>query len=269
MTLPDYEIFAIRYATLERPLRENFLVLEGEDRRATMDYFVWAIRGAGRTVVVDTGFAQPAADRRRRQLLLSPADGLAELGIDAAKVEDVVITHLHYDHAGNLPLFPAARLHLQEAEMAFATGRYMSHAMMRHPFDVDDIVAMVQRVHSGRVKFHAGDATLADGITLHHLGGHTLGLQVVRVHTKRGWVVLASDACHYLANLTKKNPFPIFCDLGAMIEGWDRVVSLADSVDHIIPGHDPEVLTRFERVRGTRAAIVRLDLPPAPRAAER
>ena len=267
MTLPDYEVFAIRYATVERSIRENFLILEGEDRMAHMDYFVWAIRGGGRVIVVDTGFAQPAADQRRRRLLLSPASGLAELGIDASTVEDVVITHLHYDHAGNLDLFPKARFHLQEAEMAYATGRFMSHAMMRHPFDVNDVVGMVQRVYSGRARFYAGDATLADGISLHHVGGHTLGLQVVRVHTQRGWVVLASDAAHFLGNLERRNPFPIFLDLGRMLEGYDRVISLADSMDHIIAGHDPEVLSRFPRVPGTRAEIVRLDLPPAPRPA--
>jgi glyoxylase-like metal-dependent hydrolase (beta-lactamase superfamily II) len=267
MSLPEYEVYAIRYASVERSIRENFLVLEGEDRPAHMDYFVWAIRGDRRVVVVDTGFARPAADRRRRQLLLSPADGLAEIGIDAAKVEDVIITHLHYDHAGNLGLFPSARFHVQESEMAYATGRFMSHAMMRHPFDLDDIQKMVERVYAGRTRFYAGDAAFAEGISLHHVGGHTQGLQVVRVHTKRGWIVLASDASHFLGNLERRNPFPVFADLGRMFEGYDRVVSLADSMDHIIAGHDPEVLTRFPRVPDTRAAIVRVDLSPAPRPA--
>ena len=59
---------------------------------------------------------------------------------DPASIRDVVITHLHYDHAGNLNLFPNARFHLQDREMQFATGRHMCMGCMRGAFDVEDVV---------------------------------------------------------------------------------------------------------------------------------
>ncbi|GAC1343997.1 MAG: N-acyl homoserine lactonase family protein [Myxococcales bacterium] len=250
MTLPAFEVYALRYATVERRARDNFLVQDFADRPMPMDYFVWAIRGGGKVVVVDTGFAAPAAAQRGRRLLRSPAQALAALGIDAAAVQDVVITHLHYDHAGNLGLFPQARLHLQEAEIAHATGRFMAHPRANQPFDVEDVAGMVRRIYAGQVRFHAGEAELSAGITLHRLGGHTQGLQVVRVHTARGWVVLASDAAHFRANLVLRNPFPIFHNLGEVLEGYDRLRALADSPAHIIPGHDPEVLRQFPPLPG-------------------
>jgi glyoxylase-like metal-dependent hydrolase (beta-lactamase superfamily II) len=264
MTLPDHEVYAIRYATMARRAQENFLQ-PVEDGPMPMDYFVWAIRGGGKVVVVDTGFAQPAADRRRRQLLRSPAVGLQALGVDAGRVEDVVITHLHYDHAGNLGLFGNARFHVQDEEVAYATGRCMGDGVLGHAFDADDVIGLVRHVFAGRVRFHRGDFELAPGITIHRVGGHTQGLQIVRVHTARGWVVLASDAAHYLANLQLRNPFPIFCHLDEMLEGYDRLLQLAPSLDHVIPGHDPQVLRRFPALSVGEGEIACLHEAPRDR----
>ena len=257
--LPTYEILALRYARHERTARDNFLGGDPHDGPMPLDYFVWAIRGAGRTIVVDTGFGERAARERNRALLRCPTAALREAGIDAATVEEVAITHLHYDHAGNLDKFPKARFHVQDTEVAYATGRHMCHAPLRGAFDVEDVVAMVRRVYDGRVVFHNGDAELAPGIELHHLGGHTQGLQVVRVRTARGWVVLASDASHFYANMRGRRPFPIVFHLGDMLAGYERLEALADGPDHIIPGHDPEVLRRYPPAGPD---IVRLDLPP-------
>ncbi len=69
--------------------------------------------------------------------------------------------------------------------MAYCTGRCMCHGMLRGAFEADDVAGMVHRLFEGRVEFHDGDCELAPGITLHKLGGHTKGLQVARVNTKR------------------------------------------------------------------------------------
>src|SRR5690606_30958632 len=118
------------------------------------------------------------------------------------------LTHMHYDHSGNFNAFPNARLHVQDAEINFATGRHMCHQALSHFYEVEDMVQMLREIYAGRVDFHDGEGELAPGITLHRVGGHTDGLQVVRVHTQRGWVVLASDAVHFYRNLERGNPFP-------------------------------------------------------------
>ena len=248
MSAARYEVFALRYATVERRPAENFISPDPHDGPFSMDYFVWAIRGEGRTIVVDTGFGAAAAEKRGRTLLRPPREALAALGIDCSEVEDVVITHLHYDHAGNLADFPKARFHLQDAEVAYATGRLMRHDMLRHAYDVEDVVSMVRRVYAGRVVFHDGEAEIAPGISLHRIGGHTKGLQAVRVATARGNVVLASDATHFYANIRGRDPFPIVVDVAAMLEGYETLERLADSPDHIVPGHDPEVMRRYRDV---------------------
>lgn len=257
-----HEIYAVRYAHLERTARHNFIDGDAHDGPMPLDYFVWVIRGAGRTWVVDTGFDAAMAAQRRRQLLRPVGDGLKVIGVDAAAVQDVIITHMHYDHAGNHALFPAARYHLQSEEMAFCTGSAMCHAPLRAPFDVGDVQAMVARVFGERVVFHDGEAQLAPGLTLHRVGGHTRGLQVVRVRTGRGWVVLASDAMHFYANWQQRRPFPIVENVAAYLEAFRRIEVLADSPRHVVPGHDPLVLCRYPRAMPEVADIVRLDLEP-------
>lgn len=260
MTLPCYEVYALRYATVARRPQENFIAADPHDGPMHMDYFVWAIVGQGETIVVDTGFTAAAAERRRRDFLRCPTAALATLGVDAATVQDVIITHLHYDHAGNLDKFPAARFHLQETELAFATGPCMCEPFLRHAYDVEDVVQMVRKVYDGRVAFHRGDVELRPGLSLHRIGGHTDGLQAVRVHTGRGWVVLASDATHYAENFRRRSPFPIVYHVGDMLRGYDRLRALADSDAHVVPGHDPAVLQGYPPARPGLPDVVALHL---------
>jgi glyoxylase-like metal-dependent hydrolase (beta-lactamase superfamily II) len=259
-------IYAVRYGHLDRTSDKNFLGGDDHANRMPLDYYVWVIKGDAHSIVVDTGFDSFAAAGRGRTLIRPVAEGLAAIDVDPSEVLDVVITHMHYDHAGNVALFPRARFHVQDAEMAYCTGRAMTHQQLAAPFEADNVVQMVRRVFDGRVIFHAGDCMLYPGVTLHHLPGHTLGLQAVRVETGRGPVVLASDAAHFWANLQREIPFPVVADVPQYLESLRSLHGLAPSIDHIIPGHDPDVLARFPAEAGTRD-IVRLDLAPLPRAA--
>lgn len=246
------EIYALRYATMsQRTPHMNYLQPDPHEATAQdLDYFVWLIRGSGGDILVDTGFNEEEARLRNRRLTRDPIAALAGFGVAAAQIRDVVVTHLHYDHAGNLDRFPTARFHLQDREMAYATGRCMCNGMLRHPFSVDHVTTMVRHVYSERVAFHSGDGEIAPGVTVHRVGGHSDGLQVVRVETARGPVVLASDAAHYYANLHKRSPFPIVYNIGDMAQGWEIVERLAGHPDRIIPGHDPIVTEIYPRVDG-------------------
>jgi glyoxylase-like metal-dependent hydrolase (beta-lactamase superfamily II) len=260
-----WQAFAIRYGTMaKRTRRESFMGLDPHDAELKpLDYFVWALRCGDRVVVIDTGFDHAEAKRRNRVLDRLPCQGLAMLGIDAATVEDVVITHLHHDHAGTLEDFPRARFHLQEAEMAYATGRCMSWEHLRMTYTCDHVCQMVRSVFAGRVAFADGDREIAPGLSVHLIGGHSKGMQAVRARTARGWLVLASDATHYHENFETYRPFIITHDVEATLRGYDRLRELASSPAHVIPGHDPLVLQRYPapdpRLEGV---VARLDVEP-------
>lgn len=263
MPLPEYELYAIRYATRAARRRDHFIGGDPHDGPMPMDYFLWLAVGPDRTMVIDAGFTAEVAARRGREFLRDPVEALGLLGVDAATVRDVILTHLHYDHVGNFDRFPMAEFHLQEPELAYATGRYMRYPKLSHSFEVEDVVGIVRLNYARRVRLYNGIVELAPGITLHPVGGHSAGLQFVRVHTRRGWVVLASDVTHFYQNMEQGRPFPTAFHVGEMLEGFDALYAAAPTPAHIVPGHDPEVMRRYKPPRPDLEGIaVRLDEAP-------
>lgn len=264
MALPCYEVYAIKYAERDGRRVESFMGGDPHDAPMPTNYFVWLIRDSQRLFLVDTGFDAALAAKRKRTLIREPHEGLALLGVKVEDVKQVIITHLHNDHVGTFFDFPNAQFHIQDEEMAYATGRYMCNGALRRAYEVDHIVGVVKLVFGNRVVFHKGDEELAPGIHLHHIGGHTAGLQSVRVHTKRGWVVLASDASHFYENFEKRRPHPTHFHVGQLIDGFETLFRLADSPKHIIPGHDPLVMQRYPPPSPElEGAIVMLDVNPS------
>ncbi len=251
LATPLYEVYALRIGSnAQRTARENFFFdacCGPPDASMPLDYFFWVIRDGARTVVVDTAFPVSTGVSRERQMIRSTADALAGLNIDPTTVTDVIVTHLHWDHAGNLELFPNARIHLQGAELRFCTGADMQHKQLRKIYERDDVMRAVAILYDGRLVVHEGTTTFAPGIEMCLVGGHTPGSQVVRVATRRGNLVLAADAAHLWANVRGRRPFPILHDLAKMLDAFETIDALADGPDHVIPGHDPLVATAFPR----------------------
>ena len=262
MKTPTYEIYCVKYA--ERPGQRpaHFVGGDPHDVPMPMDYYVWLVRNQERMVLVDTGFDASMAINGR-VLLRKPVKGLALIGAKGEDIKDVIITHLHNDHVGTFYDFLNARFHLQDKEMQYVTGHHMRDHIFRRPYELDHVAGMIRLVYKNRVVFHDGEGEIAPGISVHHIGGHTMGLQSVRVHTQRGWVVVASDATHYYEHLETGRCFVSVVDVNGVFEGYDKLRKLADSNEHIVPGHDPLVMARYPAVNKELEGIaVRLDVAP-------
>ncbi len=259
-----YEVFALKYGTMDNRTRnDNFIAHDPHDSQMPIDYFIWVVRNENRTIVVDTGFDHKEAATRGRVVTRLPREALTMLDIDAATIKDVIVTHMHYDHAGTLDDFPAARYHIQELEMNYVSGRHMCEGVFSHAYSARHVATMIHRLFDGRVQFYNGAGQIAPGIEVHLIGGHTMGVQCVRVLTKRGWVVLASDASHFYENMEAVSPFPIVYNVADMVDGFSKMRGLAESNHHIVPGHDPLVMARYPiATDASKDVIVRLDEMP-------
>ena len=244
-----YQVFALKYAERNTRTRaDSFLFDDDHASPHPMDYYVWVARNNSRTILVDTGYDRAEGQRRGRAVIAAPRQILREIGLRSDDIQHVIITHLHYDHAGTLYDFGKAQFHLQASEMAFATGPCMCHEALRETYTAEHVCEMVRMVYSGRVTFYDGDGEVAPGLTVHRVGGHSGGMQVVRVMTTGGPLVLASDASHFYENFEQKKLFPIVVDAEAMLKGFDRLIELAGGdPKRVVPGHDPLVRARVFR----------------------
>jgi glyoxylase-like metal-dependent hydrolase (beta-lactamase superfamily II) len=252
---PRYEAYALRYGT--RPSTKSkelfrFDLLGGEDAPQQMDYYFWLLRDGARTILVDCGFDADRGRARGRHQDADPVELLAALDVRPEDVDQVVISHMHYDHVGNLDLFPDATVTMTRREYEFWSGPYGDRPLMQ-ALVIPEELAMVQRLRAeGRLVCVDDVAEIAPGITVTAVGGHTPGQAIVEAPVRSGRVVLASDAIHYYEQLERDWPFRIFTDVEESYRSFDILRDLqARSGTAVVAGHDPRVGELFDSVSPT------------------
>jgi glyoxylase-like metal-dependent hydrolase (beta-lactamase superfamily II) len=257
-----YEVLALEYARLDRPSREFYLFSpDPHEGPRTIAYYLWVARNEKRTVVVDLGFDRRSGEARGRTLLREPVEALADVGVRVEDVDTVILTHMHYDHAGHGPAFPKAEFIVQEREIAYCTGKAMRYPPLRRAFDIEHVTDMIRANFRSQVKFVDGDREVLPGISVHLVGGHSGGLQVVRVETEAGPLVIASDAAHFYDLLTEQNPFTVIVSLPEMCAGWERMFELGAETERIVPGHDPLVSEIYPKHPDDPMTVILSDPP--------
>lgn len=269
---PGYEVTAVRYGTRSTTKSDVFLHfgLYGEpDGPTQMDYFFWIARSAGRTILVDCGFNDASGARRGRTMLCPPTVALRRLGIEPAEIGMLILTHAHYDHIGNVDAFPAAELVMSAREYEFWTSPLATRPLFATSAEPADIKALTRARAAGRLRLLPGAPpgvvaarqSVAAGIDVLEVGGHTPGQLVVFVGAQHGEVVIASDALHYYDEMRLDRPFTHVADLPAMYEGYELLRRLSAGAARILlAGHDPEVMHRFPAINGELTGLaVRID----------
>jgi glyoxylase-like metal-dependent hydrolase (beta-lactamase superfamily II) len=256
----EYDVIAIRYATRMTTRGESFYryhVYGEPDRPLQLDFYFWLLRGPDQVILVDTG-VHPAAERPGRQLLIRPADAVAALGVAADDVSQVVVTHCHSDHIGNLDAFARAKLTVQRREIDFWSGSIARRRQFAATVDPGQIKYLRGAIDSGRGVVIDGDTSVADGVEVRLVGGHCPGQQIVIVRTSGAPVVLPSDAVHFYEELDRQMPFGVLWNLGEMYAAYDLLQSLATAGAVVVPGHDPEVMRRFSAMGAGLELMARL-----------
>jgi glyoxylase-like metal-dependent hydrolase (beta-lactamase superfamily II) len=247
---PVYEVFAIRYASIpDFPV--NALIAGADpSRKLSIAMTVWLVRGNGRNILVDSGFYHPQFFKSFKvDDFMKPSDAVAQAGVKPEEITDLIITHMHWDHADGMDLFPNARIWLQKDEYTYYTGEAWQQPRTHGGIDPDDVLAAVKLNLAGRLSMVNGDAQeILPGITVYTGGKHTFQSQYVGVNTRAGTVVLASDNMYVYENLEKHAPIAQTLDAASNLRAQDRMKQLAASPRLIVPGHDPAVFEKFPKV---------------------
>lgn len=255
-----HEIYAVKFAQNLKGVRGHFFLgPDGDphDEHMRLDYYVWAIRSPGQDIVLDAGFTAETNRTRQRDHWEDPSRALTRIGVDPTSVPIVILSHLHYDHCGDLDAFPAATFVLQEDEIAFWTGRFAARGEFIRHVEVADIERVVRLNFEGRVRMVDGLHEVVDGVWVQKVGGHTPGMQATYVRTSQGIVVLASDSSHFFENVEQDRPFAVHADVVGMYRAFDTMKDAATS-GLVIAGHDPLIAERFPAVPGHDGHVVRV-----------
>ena len=244
---PQYEIYAIRYATI--PDFSVAGLVAGADRSRKLDIamMVWLVRGGGKNILVDSGFYREQFFKQWHvNDFVKPSEAIGRLGLKPEDITDVIISHMHWDHADGLDLFPKARIWLQKDELEYYAGSGWQSPRTHGGIDPEDVLAAVKLNTQGRVGLVNGDAQeIIPGITCYTGGKHTYASQFVGVNTAAGTVVLASDNMYLYENMEKHVPIAATLDAASNLRAQDRMKQMAASPQLVIPGHDPAVMKNF------------------------
>jgi glyoxylase-like metal-dependent hydrolase (beta-lactamase superfamily II) len=254
-----HEVFAIKYATRTGPKSREFAcfhLYEEPDGPFHINYFFWLVRGPGGTVLVDCGFHHERGFGRGRYQGIDPLEALARMGVRAADVDHVVLSHMHFDHIGNLTRFPNATFSMARAELDFWTGPYASRRVFACAVEAQEIQDVVKLRRDERLRLVDKHEELFPGIRVTPIGGHTPGQMITEVDSASGKVVIASDAIHFYEEMELDRPYILFSDLAGQYAGYETLRELsARPGTAVVAGHDPAVMDRFTALDGDRAGL--------------
>jgi glyoxylase-like metal-dependent hydrolase (beta-lactamase superfamily II) len=254
---PQYEVYAIRYATIPGFAVNQLVAGADPARKLDIAMMVWLVRGGGRTILVDSGFYREQFFRQWHVTdFVRPDEAVKRAGANPEEVTDVIVTHMHWDHADGMDLFPKARVWLQKEELEYYAGEAWQSRRTHGGIDPDDVIAAVKLNLAGRMGLVNGDAQeILPGIKCYIGGKHTWASQFVTVNTAAGTVVLASDNVYLYENLEKHVPIAATLDADSNLRAQDRMRQLAAKPELVVPGHDPEVMKRFPNTQPGVAKI--------------
>lgn len=245
---PIYEVFAISYGVIPDFAVANLVAGADPSRKIDIQMMVWLLKGSnGSNILVDTGFYRDKFFKQWKvKDFVKPSEVISKLGLKPDDISDVIITHMHWDHADGMDLFPKARVWIQNEEYGYYTGEAWQGKGSHGGIEPEDVMALVRLNIEGRVRLVKGDDQEAiEGIRFYTGGRHTYASQYVSVNTKAGTAIIASDNCYLYENLDKHAPIAQTLDAASNLKAQDRMKQLASNPRLIVPGHDPAVFTRF------------------------
>jgi len=241
-----YKIYGITQGQMEIDKSGGLPWVVKPGTKDRINFYMWCIKDGETTILVDTGMTDKevnvmcTAENRGGIEYLNKQ--FKKLDIDRTRIKTVVISHLHSDHFSAHQLYPNATFYVQRKEIEFLTGPAIKFRQVaQFAANMSEVISLA---NENRIKYLDGDEQIAPGIRAIRVGGHTPGSQVVTVTTKIRNVVLCADAIDSYENL-EKGVVGMYVDLVQALLAFDKIKTLASSLELIIPGHDPLVMKRF------------------------
>jgi N-acyl homoserine lactone hydrolase len=263
--MAEYSIRVLEYA--RAPDCPAFLLAYGALGSRPLPYSLTVVQSATQTILVDTGYDDAGYGHTLAEIdgidrWTPPLDVLTTVGIAAADVDTILLTHAHYDHLGNIERFPNAVAYLQQRELerwTWAMDLPAKLDWLRDGVDRDDLQAARDLIRDGRLLLVDGRMpNVRPGIHLEpDFDTHTYGHQHVIVEDERsGAWVLPGDAVYCYDNLGGVDSSARYVPIGYGTGSQENSLFAIDGIltaaggdpRRVVPGHEFEVFRQFPSV---------------------
>ncbi|QEX24451.1 hydrolase glyoxylase [Hypericibacter adhaerens] len=270
--MADYSIWVLEYSYVPDYAKSAILYGAHNQGSERLPYGYVVIKGRGHLCMVDAGYNDAGWGKRFAKTLnvqgwKSPDEVLGRIGVRPADVDTILLSHLHFDHAGNLDAFPKARVYVQEREITrnvWAMALPPQLSFISHGTDPGDVMKCVELGREGRLELIDGDREdILPGIDVHAaFDAHTFGSMYVVIRNDGArasldkWV-LSGDLVYVYENVggdaaarkTGKPYIPVgfaIASLTNLILTSDRIVQAADGeLRRIVPVHEDRLCELF------------------------
>lgn len=255
--MDTYEIYALKYAGPFTSCGAFLMWLRDWEKMEERNYYIWCIKGAGGTIIVDTGVSPRLAMERELAGYVSPTEVLSRIDLKAEEVQRGVLTYIHWDHSSGASLFPNAVFYVQDREYGFwLKDRVAKRPPFKYFSDETSNAFLASLERSNRLVLLEGDHEILPGIECLLAPGHTTGLQAVAVNTAKGTAILGSDCAHVFRNYQEDWPSALIVDLVEWMKTYEKLRARASSIDLLFPGHDRIMAEDYPQVAEGVARLV-------------
>lgn len=250
-----YRITALKYCEQNVPGSQLFWQSHFDEWR-DIAFYVFLVEGEGVRALIDCGIRDPEvfnpglrAERGERGICRMDVtkDGIEPLlgrqGLALGDIDYVFLTHFHYDHCSNVPVFPRARFVTLASgweRLRYYKSRYPR--MIADPGYPHDVFHFLETTGKDRLILADPDQEVLPGISVFRAAGHTVENMAISVRTSLGRAVVPGDTIWLYDNLEQEIPVGMVHDVP---ECYETIWRVRDRADVVLPCHDPAVLERF------------------------
>jgi glyoxylase-like metal-dependent hydrolase (beta-lactamase superfamily II) len=247
----NYQVYALRLTPGQKVPASLFAVDAPQDVSINVVFMVWLIRdGNGRNILVDAGFHNDIEEAKQLGVTdyIRPDSALLRLGVKAADITDIILSHPHWDHMDGIDLFPNAQIWIQKDDYNYFVGNAWQKDGRTLGLNKRDVRKLVEQNLAGKLNLVDGDnKEIIPGIKVYTGSRHTYNSQYVLVQSGADKIIIASDNIYSYYNLEhlKSAPGEATFDKVGYVKAIERIKTLASDSKFIIPGHDGLLFSKF------------------------